>query len=118
MDTAAETERARLACNAVADNSAVLPRCRGSHSRFSVLPKHPLQRYKVDAVEASASIYGEGSDPLPVERCVRYGRLTLVPSPVAEMLKVPAVLFGAYEYACQPVGGAGIDAMNGPAVWF
>ncbi len=61
---------------------------------------------------------GRGSDPLPVARCVRYGRLTLVPSPVAEMLKVPAVLFGAYEYACQPVGGAGIDAMNGPADWF
>ena len=48
----------------------------------------------------------------------RYGRLTVVPSPVAETLKVPAALLGVYEYACQPVGGAGIEAMNGPAVWF
>ena len=51
-------------------------------------------------------------------RSERYGRLTLVPSPVAEMLKVPAALLGAYEYACQPVGGFGTLAMNGPAVWF
>jgi hypothetical protein len=44
--------------------------------------------------------------------------LTVVPSPVAETLKVPAALLGAYEYACQPTGGFGIDDMNGPAVWF
>jgi hypothetical protein len=48
----------------------------------------------------------------------RYGGLTIVPSPVAETLKVPAALLGAYEYACQPTGGFGIDDMNGPAVWF
>src|SRR5436853_7308754 len=48
----------------------------------------------------------------------RYGSETLVPSPVAEMLKVPAALLGAYWYACQPVGGFGTEAMNGPSVWF
>ncbi len=35
--------------------------------------------------------------PGAVDPRIRYGRLTVVPSPVAEMLKVPAVLFGAYE---------------------
>jgi len=47
----------------------------------------------------------------------RYGSETVVPSPDAEMLKVPAALFGEYWYCCQPVGGLGIEAMNGPAVW-
>ena len=42
----------------------------------------------------------------------RYGSETVAPSPVAEMLNVPAVLFGAYEYACQPVGAFGIEAMK------
>jgi hypothetical protein len=60
---------------------------------------------------------GKGS-PFPgvVELKIRYGRLTVVPSPDAEMLKVPAALLGEYWYCCQPVGGLGIEAMNGPAV--
>src|SRR5262249_34347132 len=33
----------------------------------------------------------------PLKPRIRYGRRTVAPSPVAEMLKVPAVLFGAYE---------------------
>jgi hypothetical protein len=64
---------------------------------LSVLPKHPLQRYKVDAIDARASIYGEGIGPLPVARYVRYGRLTVVPSPDAEMLNVPFAVLGEYE---------------------
>jgi hypothetical protein len=43
------------------------------------------------------SIYGEGIGPLPVARCVRYGRLTVVPSPDAEMLNVPFAVLGEYE---------------------
>jgi hypothetical protein len=39
----------------------------------------------------------EGPSRAPVEPWSRYGRLTVVPSPVAEMLKVPAALLGAYE---------------------
>ena len=48
----------------------------------------------------------------------RYGRLTVVPSPDAEMLKVPPAVLAEYAYGVvQPVGGVGIVAMNGPAVW-
>src|SRR5215467_10391484 len=49
-----------------------------------------------------------------------YGTVMVVPSPVAVMVKVPAVL-DAYAYAPQagvpPGGGAGTAAMNGPALW-
>jgi hypothetical protein len=47
---------------------------------------------------------GRGVPPRGLATFDRYGRETVVPSPVAEMLKVPAALLGAYEYACQPVG--------------
>jgi hypothetical protein len=40
----------------------------------------------------------EGGDPsrARLEPRTRYGRLTVVPSPDAEMLKVPAALLGEY----------------------
>src|SRR5262249_3696966 len=72
-------------------------------------------------IDELGQAHGEtGGLELPVgwRRSTVYGRETVAPSPVAEMLKVPAVLLGAYEYACQPDGGFGIEAMNGPAVWF
>src|SRR3979411_3491925 len=49
-----------------------------------------------------------------------YGRVMVVPSPVAVMENVPAVL-DVYAYAPQagvpPGGGAGTEAMKGPALW-
>jgi hypothetical protein len=47
-----------------------------------------------------------------------YGRETVVESPVAEMLNVPAAVEPVYAYGeLQPTGGGGTFAMNGPAVW-
>jgi hypothetical protein len=44
------------------------------------------------------------------------GRLTVVLSPLDDTEKVPAAV-ELYAYADQPAGGAGVEAMNGPAVW-
>jgi hypothetical protein len=48
----------------------------------------------------------------------RYGRLTVVASPLAEIVNTPDVVFDVSAYALQPDGGAGTVAMNGPATWF
>src|SRR5262249_3849924 len=78
------------------------------------LSECPPQRAKVEG-----DILGRGQAPSPRQPVrLYYGRLTVAPSPVAGMLKVPALLFGAYEYGCQPEGGFGMQARNGPAVWF
>jgi hypothetical protein len=45
----------------------------------------------------------------------RYGRLTVVESPDAEIENAPAAV-ELYPYAVQPAGAAGVEAMNGPAV--
>jgi hypothetical protein len=45
----------------------------------------------------------------------RYGRLTVVESPEAEIVNVPAAV-ELYPYAVQPAGCAGVEAMKGPAV--
>src|SRR5207248_6079385 len=54
--------------------------------------------------------------PGAVEPWIRYGRVTLVPSPVAEMLKVPAALLSGYEEDSPHLRGSCAEAMNGPAV--
>jgi hypothetical protein len=47
----------------------------------------------------------------------RYGRETVVESPVAEMLNVPVAVEAMYAYGdLQPAGRGGTFAMNGPAV--
>jgi hypothetical protein len=43
--------------------------------------------------------------------------VTVVLSPLLVIVNTPVALFGVYEYAAQPDGGAGTDAMNGPATW-
>jgi len=44
----------------------------------------------------------------------RYGSEAVVPSPDAEILNVPAAVFGLYAYGVvHPVGGVGIVAING-----
>jgi len=48
----------------------------------------------------------------------RYGRLTVVASPLAEIVNTPDVVLDVSEYALQPEGGAGTVDMNGPATWF
>ena len=53
--------------------------------------------------------------PPPGVREGRYGRLTVVESPEVEIVKVPDAV-DVYPYAAQPAGGAGVEAMNGPAV--
>ena len=46
-------------------------------------------------------------------RCCRYGRLTVVLSPLLVMVNVPDAVL-EYPYAPQPAGPAGTEAMNGP----
>jgi hypothetical protein len=48
----------------------------------------------------------------------RYGRLTVVASPLAEIVNTPDVVLDVSAYALQPEGGAGTVDMNGPATWF
>src|SRR2546422_5000523 len=59
----------------------------------------------------------DGPAPFPCALCFladRYGSETVVPSPDAEITKVPAAVLPAYTYGVDhPDGGAGIDAMNG-----
>src|SRR2546426_11512916 len=64
----------------------------------------------------------EGNDSLPVHRGVmrlmRYGKRTVVLSPIAEITKVPDAVSLANAYGLvHPAGGLGICAMNGPADW-
>jgi hypothetical protein len=51
-------------------------------------------------------------------RRTRYGRLTVVASPLAEIVNTPDVVLDVSAYALQPEGGAGTVDMNGPATWF
>ena len=48
----------------------------------------------------------------------RYGRVTVVPSPLLEIENTPVAVLAVSVYAAQPEGGAGTLAMNGPATWF
>ena len=43
----------------------------------------------------------------------RYGRLTVVPSPLAETVNTPVLVLEARAYAVQPEGDAGTLAMKG-----
>ena len=45
----------------------------------------------------------------------RYGKLTVVASPLLLMVNTPVAVLAVYVYADQPDGGFGTDAMNGPA---
>src|SRR5882672_6433577 len=72
-----------------------------------------------ETLEIFRNAHGEARD-LPVGDASRnrYGRETVVPSPVAEITNVPDEVLPAYAYGVvQPAGVAGIVAMNGPAVW-
>src|SRR5262249_60543354 len=70
---------------------------------------------------------GQVRERRPTEKCrsspvgatsTRYGRLTVVLSPTAEITKVPDAVSLAKAYGLvQPAGGSGIFAMNGPAGW-
>jgi hypothetical protein len=54
---------------------------------------------------------------LPSACKARYGRLTVVLSPLAVITNTPVAVVEFSAYALQPDGGAGVFDMNGPATW-
>ena len=66
---------------------------------------------------------GAGPPLRRVEEAAAYGTVTVVPSPVALTVNVPAPAFGVYVYEVlqagePPGGGTGTEPMKGPASWF
>ena len=65
------------------------------------------------AIASAVSIYSAHMGFVPT--LIRYGSETVVPSPVAEMLNVPAEVLPWNAYADQFDGAGTVPAMNGPA---